>query len=400
MTRGRAFVPFLVALVSLIVLGCSASTSGEEETGTVEQGLGSISVNRSRSTFTAPASIRVSWSGLPNKQTVWVALAPAGSPATTYGPWVWAGRRGSHTFTNVNAGTWVARALDGYTILTESPSFTVTSNGPPSVTAAATGATTARVTYQNMPGDGDWIALAAPSAPANAYVAWAYTGDGAAGSLQFSNLPSGTFVARAYTKNDFTIIAQSAPFSVGASQPSVSTNASSYTDRQSITVNWSNLTGNATDWIAISDAGSPTTSYLRWVYTNGAATGSTTFTAMAAGSYVARAYVENSLVMVAESPAFNVTAVVGTVSTDASSYTAPATVTVSFTNLPGFAHDWITLAPDGSSSTTYGTWLYTGGAANGSVVFTGVAPGNYVARAFQNDSLELLATSPSFTVAP
>src|SRR5204862_6022134 len=85
------------------------------------------------------------------------------------------------------------------------------------------------------------------------------------------------------------------------------------------------------------------------------------------------------------------------VSTNASSYTTGATVTVSYSGLPGNARDWIAIAPSGSANTTYVAWVYTNGQVSGSATFTAPAAGTYVARAFVNDTFTLLAQSATFT---
>jgi hypothetical protein len=85
------------------------------------------------------------------------------------------------------------------------------------------------------------------------------------------------------------------------------------------------------------------------------------------------------------------------VSTNASSYTTGATVTVSYSGLPGNAKDWIAIAPSGSANTSWVAWVYTNGQVSGTATFTAPAAGTYVARAFVNDTLTLLAQSATFT---
>ena len=80
---------------------------------------------------------------------------------------------------------------------------------------------------------------------------------------------------------------------------------------------YSGLPGNATDWIAIAPVGSVYTTFVAWVYSNGQTSGTATFTAPAAGSYVARTFANNSATLLAESPVFRVsTATVSHESTD------------------------------------------------------------------------------------
>jgi ABC-type sulfate transport system substrate-binding protein len=85
------------------------------------------------------------------------------------------------------------------------------------------------------------------------------------------------------------------------------------------------------------------------------------------------------------------------VSTNASSYATGATVTVSYSGLPGNAHDWIAIAPSGTGNTSYVAWVYTNGQVSGTATFTAPAAWTYVARAFANDTFILLAQSATFT---
>jgi hypothetical protein len=80
----------------------------------------------------------------------------------------------------------------------------------------------------------------------------------------------------------------------------------SYPSGGTITVTYAGLPGNAKDWIAIAPAGSDNTSYLDFTYTNGQTSDTATFTAPGTGSYVARAFSDNSFNLAAESTQFTV----------------------------------------------------------------------------------------------
>lgn len=88
-----------------------------------------------------------------------------------------------------------------------------------------------------------------------------------------------------------------------------------------------------------------------------------------------------------------------TIVTDLSSYSIGQNITVTWTNLPGNSHDWVSIAPSGSNNMTYTRWIYTDGAINGSTTFVGgVGVGTYVARALLNDGFVRLAQTPAFSV--
>jgi hypothetical protein len=262
------------------------------------------------------------------------------------------------------------------------------------------------VNWTGLPGSAlDWIAIAPQGFPIDDQADWMYTGGGTSGSVTFTDglaptgFAAGLYVARAYLNDTFTMVAESAPFPIGAA---VTTDANTYLTNSAIGVSWQNLPGNATDWIALAPSGSPTTTVINWVYTGGSVNGMTSFTAGLAtpGSYVARAFLNNSYTLLGESAVFTVTAPAGiTVTTNSSMYTLGQYVTVTWAGLPGNANDWVALAPNGSSDTTVTRWIYTGGQVNGSFAFEGpLSAGTYVARAFQNDTYVKLGESASFVV--
>jgi subtilisin family serine protease len=79
-----------------------------------------------------------------------------------------------------------------------------------------------------------------------------------------------------------------------------------------------------------------------------------------------------------------------------------STVTASWTDLAGSSSlDWIGLFVPGAPDTSFLTYRYTTGSANGSVPFTipaSLAPGTYELRLFSNGGFTRLATSNSITV--
>jgi hypothetical protein len=185
------------------------------------------------------------------------------------------------------------------------------------------------------------------------------------------------------------------------SSPSVTTDSATYASGATITVTYSGLPGNVDDWIAIAPAGSGYTTYLAgYVFTNGQTSGTATFTAPAAGTYVARSFPNNTYALIAESVSFTVTGGVSpTISTDHASYVEGATITVTYAGLPGNVDDWIAIAPAGSANTTYlAGYVFTNGQTSGTATFTAPAAGTYVARSFPNNTFNLLAESASFTV--
>jgi hypothetical protein len=186
----------------------------------------------------------------------------------------------------------------------------------------------------------------------------------------------------------------------GAAGPGIMTDKASYTASETVNVSWIDMPGGGGDWISISPVGSGATVTTRWQYTGGAAAGSAGFT-LSAGTYEARAYVDNGYSIVATSAPFTVTGGGGggaSIASDKSSYAFAETVNIAWSGLPGNAYDWISIAPVGSGPTVTTRWQYTAGATSGTAGFT-LPGGTYEARAYVNDSYTVIATSASFTVS-
>src|SRR5436305_313148 len=59
-----------------------------------------------------------------------------------------------------------------------------------------------------------------------------------------------------------------------------------------------------------------------------------------------------------------------TATTNSPSYSPGQSIVVSWTGTPGNAHDWVTLAPQGSDLTISGAWFYTNSNVDGSQMFS------------------------------
>jgi surface antigen len=368
-----------------------------------------------QSTYSSGSPVTVSYSKMLGNPTDWITIAAADSPDTSYVAWQYSGgaQGGALTFsTPLAAGRYVARAYyqNGYSKQAESAVFVV--NAPSVLPTITTDQTTYSsqspvvVAYSNMLGNPtDWITIAAAGSPDTAYVAWHYTGGAPSGTLTFNTpLAAGTYVVRAYFQNTYVKQAESAAFVVDppSSSPTLSTDQSTYSSRDPVTVSYSNMLGNPTDWITIATAGSPDSTYVVWKYAGGSQNGSITFTTpLAPGSYVARAFFQNSNIKQGESAQFtvNASATPPTLTTDQSSYPSQAAVVVAYSNMLGNPTDWITIATAGSPDTAYVAWKYSGGAQNGSLTFSmPLAAGNYVARAYFQNSYVKQSESAVFVV--
>lgn len=231
--------------------------------------------------------------------------------------------------------------------------------------------------------------------------------------------------------------------------PYIEMTKSSYAEHEDIVVHFNNLPGNNKDWLGLYETGelADSDSYLEWHYTEGANTGTIVFSAMKSGQYEARLFFDNSYDL-----EYAVSFTVGStqdscdgmcsssclcgdgegdcdsdddcqeglyceqrkgtdycragvdscgnyrLEVSQSSYRDDEDIVVFFRNLPGNSKDWVGLYESGASQEDYLSWFYTNGANNGSLVFSGMSPGQYEARLFFDNSYDL-EYSVSFTVS-
>jgi len=357
------------------------------------------SVTTTASSYSVGATITASYNALPGNAKDWLALAPQGSPNSHYSQWAYvSGASGVHHFAPPAPGTYVVRAFenDGLTLLRESAPFVVGYGKPTTNKPSYTPGETVSVNYSGLPGnERDWITVAPESSPLTTFGAWSYIA-GASGSHDFTGLSAGNYVVRAFENDGFTLLSESTPFTIAFASTTISSDASSYVPGSSVTISFANLRGNARDWITLAPSGSPLSTYGAWAYP-GSVNGTHVFHGVAAGSYVARAFDNDSFSLLAESTEFVIAAPAKNLAASAPSYSAGALVTIAFANMPGNPTDWIAIAPSGSANTSFTTWRYLS-SGNGSEVFQALPAGQYVARVFENNGYNLLGESAPFTV--
>jgi hypothetical protein len=391
-----------LGLAAAIALSACATT----ESDTAQPAEITPTVTVSGSTFSTLDPIVVDYTGLPGNQTDWISLAPAGSSQYVITAWTYTqgAQTGQATFSEIPAGTYVARAYEnnGNEIVAETEStFTVGTSGV-SLSSAATfhKDETITIDFSGFTADAkDWITVVPANAPLTSYGEYHYTAGVAAGSMDFVALPVGNYEARAYFNDNFALVTRTA-FSVvdGVSGVGVTSTKQSYLPQEAISIDWSGFTLDPTDWITIVPAGAGPMAFDEWHYTDGAAAGSMSFGGLPEGAYEARAFFADGFTLAAKM-SFTVGLPPG-VATEKTSYTTGDVVNVNFDHLPGAQLDWIAIAHAGSSPYDYVAWSYTNGATAGSLPFSGLAAGEYEARAYGNDSFTLLATSTFTVVAP
>jgi len=246
----------------------------------------------------------------------------------------------------------------------------------------------------------DWIAIY----PLDSSTDWGnvlqWKWASANGTFVFDKLPLGNYEVRVFLNNSFTIQA-SDTFSVEKDsvidQTTVITSESTYFSNENIVVNFTQMSGNSKDWIAIypKDSSTNWNNVISWKYTQGDVNGRFSFNKLPVGSYTVRAFFNNSF-NVEASYNFEIekeenVVLKATVTTEKDKYFTNEQITVTFENMSGNQEDWIAIYPAGSTTDWNNVilWKYTKGSVNGNLSFDNLPVGNYSVRAFFNNSFDL-----------
>ncbi len=161
--------------------------------------------------------------------------------------------------------------------------------------------------------------------------------------------------------------------------------------------------GGANDWLALAAVGAPDATYLQWTYVGAGVTTRTWTVAMPTtpGQYEFRLFPNNGYTRAATSPAITVANPnPPTLTVSAPTVGPGASVTMTLTNGPGGANDWLALAAVGAPDGTYLQWTYVGAGVT-TRTWTVTMPttlGQYEFRLFLNNGFTLAATSPPVAV--
>lgn len=124
----------VACVLFLSTIGCGGDHPAAEDVQRVTSALDpSVTISVDQSTYAVSKTITVTYAGLPGNADDWIAIAPAGSPNTSYVGYVFTGGQtsGTATLTAPAAGAYVARAFprNTYSLLAETPAFTVDAGG-------------------------------------------------------------------------------------------------------------------------------------------------------------------------------------------------------------------------------------------------------------------------------
>lgn len=369
-----------------------------------------FSVSASPNSIAAGAPLTVNWTapaGRPSND--WIALYRTGAANTAYLWWQYTQGATSGSFT-LNAptqtGTYEFRYLldDGYTDSARSNTVTVTTGGgcayaiSPTSQTFSSNAGTGSVAVTTTAGCA-WTA--ASNAPWITITAGASgTGNG---NVSFSVAANPASASRVGT---MTIAGQT--FTVTQSGASTSTYTLTATPGTvsaggTINIAWTAPTGRPpTDWIGLYRIGDPNTTYLWWVYTNGATSGNSSVAAPAqAGQYEFRYLPNDGFTDVARSNPVTVSASSGfTLTASPASVAAGNAMNISWTASGGRSSlDWIALYRAGEPNSNYLWWGYTYGAPSGTLTLTAPSPaGQYEFRYLLSEGYSDAARSNAVTI--
>lgn len=360
-----------------------------------------VTVTTDATSYTRSGLVTVNYDGLPGDPTDWIGIARDGADDEAYVTWHYTdgSATGSVTFAGDftdfgGFGSYVARAYPTGGIVRSGESTAFTMLGVTSDRASYLPNQSIVVSYVGFTADPtDWITIVAAGSAPEAFGEWHYTTGNADGQMTFQGLPSGSYEVRAFFANNATLVT-SIPITVSMSATSLTSNKSLYGAGESVQINYAQLGGNATDWVGIYVPGTNDVAYIDWSYTTGTSSGTTSFANLPQGTYVARVFDKGTLLRLAETLPF-------TISSGASLTTQiglTGTITVNYDGMTLDATDWITIVPASAPAATFNEWHYTTGAATGSMDFQPLPPGNYEARAYLANGVEL-AASASFSIA-
>ncbi len=273
------------------------------------------SVSSDKTTYVLDEPVMISFGGMQGTAKDWVAIAPAGSATTEAAFWQYTqgALDGSITRSSLPAGTFVARVFfdNSFNVAAESAPFTIAAPSSYAVSLAPTKATFSGdewvdVSFSGMEGnDADWIGAYTIGGDNEWFHRFAYTFTQKSGTAKMWPLAAGTYTARAFFNDGYAMKGESTTFTVTTG---VSADKSDYASGEEIVVRYGGMVPSTGDYVAIAEAGTPSTSYNVWRYTGERVGGIMRFdsSTLAAGSYVLRVYYADENVRRAESSVFTI----------------------------------------------------------------------------------------------
>jgi hypothetical protein len=349
--------------------------------------------------------------------TDWVGLYQAGAADTNYVVRATtSGRATDHLQMNLPAtlatGPYELRLFSNntFTSLAISNGLDIESGTDLSVSPIdVAGGGTLNVTWDGIttPTPTDWYALVPQNGLDATRIAWSYTTGAASGNGTLAipaNAPGGNYELRLYSQSLGQRVAVSNLVNLGTT---LVVSPSTVAPGGTVTITWAGIpTPSPSDWFSLNPVNSSDLSYVTYVYGNGQAAGSMTFTlpaSLAPGTYDMRLFSNNSMNRLALSNVITVTAPAPTVAASPISLSNGASLTVTWSGVTSpSVNNWIGIYAAGAPDANYLSQTFTNGSAAGStsIVLSGFAPGTYEVRLFADSAFTRLALGNTFTVIP
>ena len=222
------------------------------------------------------------------------------------------------------------------------------------------------------------------------------------GQASFNGLTAGTeYYAAFFTNDGYTEIAPRVPFYVGK-KPVVTLTKSALAVGESAVFNWTGAQAGATDWIGVYRVGQTPSSVAstKWTYAATAA-GTATFANLPKGYYYATFMVNDGYFEIIDRIPFSVGDRIATVAMADTQLDPQQDFTISFTDGPGIAKDYLGIFRQGATPGVdkLVSYYYFNGASSGSVNVTDDLPeGSYFVAMYTNDSYTEVSNRVAFTV--
>lgn len=258
------------------------------------------------------------------------------------------------------------------------------------------------VNYTGLSGSGqNWVSISPQGSGVYEYVSASYV-SGTSGSITLPNIAAGgPYVARVVDDAvGPTVQQESGAFNLTGS--TITPGGGSFNQGSAVSFTFANVPATTATWFTLAPTGSSVYTYANYTSnTGGASSGSGSMVAPQTGSFVIRAFRNNTYLLAGESAPFSVTNGGASITTNASNYNVGATITATYSGVPASTDAWFVLAPSGSDQTTVTDYrTNTAGTSSGTVTFSAPAPGSWVIRAFANASYNVLvAETPVFTTS-
>ena len=314
---------------------------------------------------------------------------------------------------------------DSYTQVTGSPTVTVDVAPPPNpgnatltvdMTTATPGASVTFTLADGPGGANDWLALAEVGAAPGSYIAFTYVGAGVTDRTWVVSMPNtpGDYEVRLFLDNGYTQAAVSPTVTVEAAPPpnpgntTLTVDTTSAAPGGSVTVTLTDSPGGTYDWLALASVDAPASAYDAFTYVGaGVTTRDWTVTMPSTpGDYEFRLFLDNGYTQVAVSQTVTVEVPPPpdpgnvTLTVDTTTAAPGDSVTVTLTDGPGGALDWLALAFVGAPSGSYDAFTYVGAGVTTRdwTVTMPSTPGDYEFRLFLDNGYTQVAVSQTVTV--